>query len=105
MAALLVFAALLAPAALASCDTGGSQNTGTELARPGEAVFARYCNTCHPGGGFGAGPSLILALPRLTDAEVRDIIRRGKTRMPGFSENEISDPELADLITYIRGLK
>lgn len=105
LSAFLCSCALLVPVALAACDTGGSRNTGTELVRSGETVFARYCNTCHPGGGFGAGPSLILALPDLSDDQVRDIVRNGKTRMPGFTPQEISDVELTDLISYMRGLK
>lgn len=104
-AVFLCLTALLVPAVLAACDTGGSRDAGTGLVRSGEAVFARYCNTCHPGGGFGAGPSLVLAVPRLSDEEIRDIVRHGKTRMPGFSHEEISDVELTELVTHIRGLK
>jgi mono/diheme cytochrome c family protein len=36
---------------------------------------------------------------------VRDIVRHGKSRMPGFTEQEISDAELDDLIGFVRGLK
>ncbi len=106
LSALLGLSALLVPLALAACDNGaGSGDSSTGLARSGEVVFQRYCSVCHPGGGFGAGPSLVLALPGLSDAQVRDIVRHGKNRMPGFSDREISDPELADLLVYIRGLK
>ncbi len=102
----LCLSALLVPVVLAACaNGGGSENSGTPFARSGEVVFQRYCNVCHPGGNMGAGPSLILALPRLSDEEVRDYVRHGKTRMPGFSTNEISDQELNDLLVYIRSLK
>jgi mono/diheme cytochrome c family protein len=102
--AFLCLLALLVPTALAACDSGGG-SPGTQLVRSGEVVFGRYCNTCHPGGGLGAGPSLIRAVPGLTDDQVRDIVRHGKTRMPGFTEQEISDAELDDLIGFVRGLK
>ena len=106
LSALLVVSALLVPIALAACDTGGgSGGSGTGVARSGEVVFQRYCNVCHPGGGLGAGPSLIRALPGLSDQQVRDIIRHGESRMPGFSDQEISDAELDNLLVYIRGLK
>jgi mono/diheme cytochrome c family protein len=106
LAASFCLTALLVPVILAACDNGGgSQPGGTPLVRSGDAVFARYCNTCHPGGGFGSGPSLILALPGLSDGQVRDIVRHGKTRMPGFTTAEFSDAELDDLIVYIRGMK
>ncbi len=104
LAAFLCLSALLVPVVLAACD-GGEGNSGTELVRSGEVVFQRYCNVCHPGGGLGAGPSLILALPRLSDGQVRDIVRHGKNRMPGFTTAELSDAELDDLIVYIRGMK
>jgi mono/diheme cytochrome c family protein len=106
LAVFLCLSALLIPVVLAACDSGGAgADPGTPLVRSGDAVFARYCNTCHPGGGFGSGPSLILALPRLSDGQVRDIVRHGKTRMPGFSTAEFSDAELDDLIVYMRGMK
>jgi mono/diheme cytochrome c family protein len=102
----LCLSALLVPFSLAACDSGsGTPSTGTQVARSGEVIFQRYCNVCHPGGGFGAGPSLIVALPGLSDDQVRDYIRHGKTRMPGFTEQEISDQELNDLLAYVRGLK
>ncbi|HVF98633.1 MAG TPA: cytochrome c [Chloroflexia bacterium] len=102
---LMVFLCLLAlfvPVVLSACDSSGDSGT---LVRSGEVIFGRYCNTCHPGGGLGAGPSLIRAVPGLTDDQVRDIVRHGKTRMPGFTEQEISDAELDDLIGFVRGLK
>ncbi|MDQ5825235.1 MAG: cytochrome c [Chloroflexota bacterium] len=105
LSALLVLSALLIPVALAACDNGGSGNSGTGVARSGEVVFQRYCNVCHPGGGLGAGPSIIRELPGLTDQQVRDLVRHGESRMPGFSDREISEEELANLLVYIRGLK
>jgi mono/diheme cytochrome c family protein len=104
LAAFLCLSALLVPIVLAACDSGGG-DSGTQLVRSSEVVFGRYCNTCHPGGRFGAGPSLILALPGLSDDQVRDIVRHGKNRMPGFTTQEISDVELDDLIGFMRGLK
>ena len=102
LAVLLCLLALLVPVVLAACDSGGDSGG---LPRSGEVVFARYCNTCHPGGGLGAGPSLIRALPNLSDGQLRDIVRHGKSRMPGFTEQEISNAELDDLIGFVRGLK
>lgn len=94
--------ALLVPIVLAACDSGGDAGA---IPRSGEVVFGRYCNTCHPGGGLGAGPSLIRSVPDLSDDQLRDIVRHGKSRMPGFTEQEISDAELEELIGFVRGLK
>ena len=102
LVAFLCLLTLLVPVVLAACDSGGGSGT---LPRSGEVVFGRYCNTCHPGGGLGAGPSLIRAVPGLSDGQVRDIVRHGKSRMPGFTEQEITDAELEDLIVFVRALK
>jgi mono/diheme cytochrome c family protein len=105
LVAFLCLSALLVPLILAACDSGATANPGTPVPRSADVVFQRYCNVCHPGGGFGAGPSLILALPDLSDSQVRDIVRHGKKRMPGFSTTEFSDAELDELIVYIRTMK
>ncbi|MDQ3704279.1 MAG: cytochrome c [Chloroflexota bacterium] len=106
LGALLVLSALLVPVVLAACDNGGGRGTsGTGVARSGEVVFQRYCNVCHPGGGLGAGPSLIRELPGLSDQQVRDVVRHGESRMPGFSDQDISEEELENLLVYIRSLK
>jgi quinoprotein glucose dehydrogenase len=102
LAVFLCLLALLVPVVLAACDGGGDSGA---LPRSGEVVFGRYCNTCHPGGGLGAGPSLIRSVPDLSDDQLRDIVRHGKSRMPGFTEQEISNAELEDLIGFVRGLK
>src|SRR5207247_3071 len=63
---LFALSALSAVALLAACDNGnpsptppnGNSQVPIEQASPGlprgQAVFARYCNSCHPGGGRGA---------------------------------------------------
>ena len=123
---LFFLSALSVAALLAACDNGnppltpangdssltpanGNSQAGIENATPGlprgQAVFARYCNTCHPGGGKGAGPSLIERGPGLSDEQIRDSVRNGRNRMPAYSQTLISDDALTDLIAYIRTLK
>ena len=95
---------VLAPVALlAACDNANP--TPTLVLPRGQAVYARYCNTCHPGGARGAGPSLIELAPRLSDEQIRDSVRNGINRMPAYSQTLISDGALTDLIAYIRTLK
>jgi len=107
----IVFAvsALLTAGGLTACDIGAS-SSATPTAPPaaagverGKAVFARYCNTCHPGGGRGAGPTLMGIDD--SDEELRQIVRKGKARMPGYSEAVISNEELDDLVGYLNMLK
>src|SRR5215210_1899702 len=101
-----LISSLAAGLALAACDSTTPSSAGavpTTSMWGGQVVYARYCNACHPGGGRGAGPSLI-GLP-LSDAQMQDVVRHGKNRMPAFSPDLIPDPQLADLVSYIRALK
>jgi mono/diheme cytochrome c family protein len=100
--------AILAAVGLAACDTQSGATTprpdgAGSVPRSGDVLFARYCNTCHPGGGRGAGPSLLVA--DYSAAELKSVIRHGKSRMPGFGASTISDEELDALATYVVGLK
>src|SRR5689334_12007653 len=73
---------ILGAAALVACDSGSSTGGSTATTVPtqngstapsagdptrGQAVFARYCNACHPGGAQGSGPSLIQRMPHTSD--------------------------------------
>jgi cytochrome c2 len=71
----------------------------------GEQVFIRSCNTCHPSGRKGFGPSLEnLDGDFPDDAKLAAFIRKGKGMMPGQSKSVISDSELDNLIIYLRQL-
>ena len=99
--------ALLSALGLAACDSGGSSSggpgTGTPIPRTGEMIFARYCNTCHPGGGRGVGPSLITE--DYSEPEMRSIVRHGQKQMPGFGVQIISEDDLNALVDYVKGLR
>jgi mono/diheme cytochrome c family protein len=105
--ALFLVTAVAAAVGLASCGEQ-AQPTPTALAtvnadRPrGEVVFARYCNSCHPGGGRGAGPSLIQG--GSSEDEFKRVVRQGEKRMPGFNEGLISDDDLDQMYDYIVSL-
>jgi mono/diheme cytochrome c family protein len=99
--------ALLASTGLAACDSGGSSpggpGGGTPIPRTGEMIFARYCNTCHPEGGRGVGPSLITQ--DYSEPEMRSVVRHGRKQMPGFGVQIISDDDLNALVEYVKGLR
>ena len=101
-----VLSAFFALALLVACDGGrtGSQETVSPLDRA-KTVYARYCNVCHPGGGAGSGPSLISLAPRLTDEQIKYVVRHGKNRMPGYKTTDISDTDLDNMVLYIRSLR
>jgi mono/diheme cytochrome c family protein len=69
----------------------------------GQKVFMEHCNQCHPQGETGLGPAINnKALPGFM---IRLQVRRGFGAMPAFSEKDISDDHLSDLIEYVRALR
>ena len=72
----------------------------------GEQIFIRSCNSCHPGGKQGMGPSLIDMSKKYPDDDVlKAFIRKGKGIMPAQPANVINDIELTRLVAYIKALK
>lgn len=72
----------------------------------GEVLFVRSCNTCHPGGQAGMGPSLEnIATKFPQDAQLKQFIRKGKGIMPAQPVDVINDQELDNLIGYLRQLE
>ncbi len=72
----------------------------------GEQIFMRSCNTCHPGGKVGLGPSLVnLNNKYPEDTVLMLLIRKGKGIMPAQPADVINDNELHHLIAYLRTLQ
>ncbi|MBX9720322.1 MAG: cytochrome c [Candidatus Obscuribacterales bacterium] len=72
----------------------------------GEQLFARSCNTCHPGGSEGMGPSLVSLSSKFpSDPALIAFIRKGKGLMPPQPETTINTKEMANLVAYLRALK
>lgn len=102
----IVTSSLLATAALlVACGSarrsepieGAFRGDGSE--ERGAIVFAERCSKCHPGGEAGLGPSLNeKPLPRFA---MKFQVRHGLGEMPKFTEKQISDRELDDLIDFI----
>lgn len=71
----------------------------------GEQIFIRSCNTCHPGGEAGMGPSLEnLGKHFAEDAKLKAFLRKGKGNMPAQTKDTLNDKELDDLVLYLRNL-
>ena len=70
-----------------------------------EKLFAGTCGWCHSGGGRAAGKGPKLMDTTLTDAEIVQRIKVGKTgAMPAFG-NTFTEVELQAIVKYIRGLR
>ena len=80
---------------------GGATATPTAPAGPpGQQAFQKLCDSCHPGGGAGLGPSL-LELDQETFVEVT---REGAGAMPAYTTSRLSDQELEAVYAYLQGL-
>ncbi len=78
--------------------------SGEELT--GGQVFIRSCNTCHPSGRAGRGPSLAYLGEHFPDDEsLKAFIRQGTGLMPPQTDSELTDSELERLVAYLRELK
>ena len=69
----------------------------------GELSFFRHCNECHPQGESGLGPGL--NDKPVPDALIRQQVRRPLAIMPPFSDELLPDPELEDLIEYLKAIR
>lgn len=72
----------------------------------GPALFAAFCEACHPQGGNapGAGPSLRGVARRHSPDFIRQQIRKGRGDMPGF-EGRLTEAEVEGLLAYLRTLE
>ena len=72
-------------------------------AERGRIVFMQKCNQCHPQGEAGLGPAI-------NDKPFPDFLKKFQVRhglgaMPSFSESEISDEQLNELMHYLGELR
>jgi len=77
------------------------------------ALYKTKCAACHGPDGKGdtaAGKKLGARdfhspeVAKMSDAELFDITKKGKEKMPAY-DKKLTDDQIKDLITYIRGLK
>ena len=81
----------------------GPIRLATDAEQRGRVVYMEYCQVCHPGGEAGLGPALNdKPLPTFLK---KFQVRQGIGSMPSFSEEEISDEELDDMMAYLSALR
>ncbi|MGI9102484.1 MAG: c-type cytochrome [Terriglobales bacterium] len=97
---LVLVAALVLPAFSMAADTGPE-------------LFASKCAMCHGKTGAGdtaMGKNLKLRdlssadVQKASDKELKDTINKGKGKMPAYG-SKLSDPQIDDLVKFIRSLK
>lgn len=99
-----VLVALLACGLIAACASPA-------FADDAAATYKSKCAMCHgpDGKGSAAGTKMgarDFASPEVkaeTDAQLTEIITKGKAKMPSYSA-KLKDTEIKDLVTYVRSL-
>jgi mono/diheme cytochrome c family protein len=84
----------------------GQLATSDPAVEHGKIVFARRCNSCHPGGEGGLGPGLNdKPLPVFAmKLQVRTGIV-GFGVMPSFDKHQIPSEDLEDLMAYLKTIR
>jgi len=78
----------------------------------GEALYAQKCKVCH--GPDGSGDTMMgkklgvkdlrsAEVQKQTDAQINEIITKGKDKMVGFG-GKISNDEIKSLVAFVREL-
>ena len=81
------------------------------VAQDAAATYKGKCAMCHGADGKGSPMGVKMGahdftsadVQKQTDAQLTEIIAKGKNRMPAY-EGKLKDTEIKDLIAYIRGL-
>ncbi|MEA2265700.1 MAG: ubiquinol-cytochrome c reductase cytochrome c subunit [Solirubrobacteraceae bacterium] len=100
IAALVAYVASLGPGPpVPTLDlAAGRVNAGMES-------FTDHCAGCHQVGGAGGIVTGAIAPalnhPNVTPTEIAEAVRVGPYVMPVFTQAQISDPELADIVAYV----
>jgi mono/diheme cytochrome c family protein len=84
-------------------DSGGEEEVDcSSEGFVGASLYTTNCAGCHVADGSGAtGPSLILAVPQSTDADITQTINDGGSTMPAF-EGTLSCGEQKAVLEYLR---
>jgi len=95
-----VLVALLAIGLIAAC-------AAPAFADDAAATYKAKCAACHgPDGKGGKMGTRDFASPEVkaeTDAQLTDIITKGKGKMPSYT-GKLKDDEIKGLVTYVRSL-
>lgn len=94
---------------LVTLMAGGMLAVGSSsaVAQDAAATYKAKCAMCHgadgKGGKMGTRDFASAEVKAETDAQLTDIITKGKGKMPSYT-GKLSDADIKGLVTYIRGL-
>lgn len=95
---------LLACGLIAVCSSSA-------VAQDAAATYKAKCAMCHGPDGKGSATGVKMGahdftsadVQKQTDAQLTEIITKGKGKMPSYT-GKLSDADIKGLVTYIRGL-
>ena len=110
----MLFATLLSPSLivlslLAGCSgrrsepLRGAVDISDSRVAHGQVIYMNRCDKCHPGGDAGLGPAL--NNKPLPGFMVEFQARHGMGAMPAFTDEEVTKPELDDVVAYLKALR
>jgi mono/diheme cytochrome c family protein len=90
---------LLLALVVSACTGSGSQ----KAADVGLTVFHTRCSRCHGADGRGAAVfnTPVLTVSKLTEAQMAEVILKGRNKMPAFSL-ELTPEEIAATASYVK---
>ena len=99
----LAFGVIAGAAAQSPSPAPGQAPAGN--AENGKRLYVKQtCYFCHGTAGQGGiAGARVAAISRSTQGFIR-YVRRPSGQMPAFTDKILSDPELADIFAYLRGL-
>ncbi len=85
--------------------------SSSAMAQDAAATYKAKCAMCHGADGKGSAVGVKMGardftsadVQKETDAQLTEIITKGKGKMPAY-EGKLKDTEIKDLVAYIRGL-
>jgi cytochrome c6 len=85
--------------------------SSSAMAQDAAATYKAKCATCHGPDGKGSAVGTKMGahdftsadVLKQTDAQLTEIITKGKGKMPAY-EGKLKDTEINDLVAFIRGL-
>ena len=81
-----------------------TRTVGSAAGETGERVYLDKCSRCHGAEGRGGmAPSLVPF--QWSDERALKLVREPECDMPPMSADEVSDEEVAQIVTYLRTIK
>jgi mono/diheme cytochrome c family protein len=97
-----VVAGVLVPSLAARQTRDDSQASSAQA--PGRPIYDRVCSRCHGQGGQGNDAPWLVPFG-WNYSQALDIVRRGSPcGMPAFTQSELSDEELKQIVEYLKML-